>query len=68
MLHFLQNFVYYMTVEVISPRAHEMTAGDVWPIIIYIYIYMYTCMYILACSTWSYAYVYVYVHMNRIHG
>lgn len=24
MLHFLQNFVYYMTVEVISPRSHEM--------------------------------------------
>jgi gamma-tubulin complex component 2 len=24
MLHFLQNFVYYMTVEVIAPRSHEM--------------------------------------------
>ena len=24
MLHFLQNFTYYMTLEVISPRAHEM--------------------------------------------
>lgn len=29
MLHFLQNFVYYMTVEVISPRSHEMQAGMV---------------------------------------
>jgi len=27
MLHFLQNFVYYMTLEVISPRAHEMKEG-----------------------------------------
>lgn len=27
MLHFLQNFVYYMTVEVISPRSHELAAG-----------------------------------------
>jgi hypothetical protein len=45
MLHFLQNFVYYMTVEVISPRAHEMTAGDVWPIIIYICIL--ACIYLL---------------------
>ena len=26
MLHFLQNFVYYMTVEVIKPRDHEMQA------------------------------------------
>ena len=25
MLHFLQNFIYYMTLEVIGPRAHEMT-------------------------------------------
>jgi hypothetical protein len=24
MIHFLQNFVYYMTLEVISPRAHEL--------------------------------------------
>ncbi len=24
MLHFLQNFVYYMTVEVIKPRDHEL--------------------------------------------
>lgn len=24
MLHFLQNFVYYMTIEVFSPRSHEM--------------------------------------------
>jgi gamma-tubulin complex component 2 len=24
MLHFLQNFVYYMTLEVIGPRSHEM--------------------------------------------
>ena len=24
MLHFLQNFVYYMTVEVIAPRSHEL--------------------------------------------
>lgn len=27
MLHFLHNFVYYMTVEVINPRSHEMTAA-----------------------------------------
>lgn len=27
MLHFLQNFVYYMTLEVIGPRAHEMQTG-----------------------------------------
>lgn len=27
MLHFLQNFVYYMTVEVIKPRDHEMQVG-----------------------------------------
>lgn len=27
MLHFLQNFVYYMCLEVIGPRAHEMTVG-----------------------------------------
>jgi len=27
MLHFLQNFVYYMCLEVIGPRAHEMTTG-----------------------------------------
>ena len=27
MLHFLQNFVYYMTLEVIGPREHEMQAG-----------------------------------------
>ena len=27
MLHFLQNFVYYMTLEVISPRGHEMLVG-----------------------------------------
>lgn len=27
MLHFLQNFVYYMTLEVIGPRAHEMQLG-----------------------------------------
>ena len=26
MLHFLQNFVYYMTTEVIGPRGHEMLA------------------------------------------
>jgi hypothetical protein len=25
MLHFLQNFVYYMALEVVGPRAHEMT-------------------------------------------
>ena len=24
MLHFLQNFVYYMTLEVIGPRGHEL--------------------------------------------
>jgi gamma-tubulin complex component 2 len=24
MLHFLQNFVYYMTIEVFTPRSHEM--------------------------------------------
>ena len=24
MLHFLQNFVYYMTIEVINPRSHEL--------------------------------------------
>ena len=27
MLHFLQNFVYYMCLEVIGPRAHEMKEG-----------------------------------------
>lgn len=27
MLHFLQNFVYYMTVEVIKPRDHELQVG-----------------------------------------
>ena len=27
MLHFLQNFVYYMTLEVVSPRGHEMHIG-----------------------------------------
>jgi gamma-tubulin complex component 2 len=27
MLHFLQNFVYYVTLEVIGPRQHEMQAG-----------------------------------------
>lgn len=27
MLHFLQNFVYYVTLEVIGPRGHEMQAG-----------------------------------------
>ena len=27
MLHFLQNFVYYMTLEVVGPREHEMQAG-----------------------------------------
>lgn len=27
MLHFLQNFVYYMTLEVIGPRSHEMHTG-----------------------------------------
>lgn len=27
MLHFLQNFVYYMCLEVISPRAHDMKVG-----------------------------------------
>jgi hypothetical protein len=27
MLHFLQNFVYYMTLEVIGPREHEMQVG-----------------------------------------
>jgi hypothetical protein len=26
MLHFLQNFVYYMTLEVIGPRGHELEA------------------------------------------
>ena len=27
MLHFLQNFVYYMTLEVISKRGHELQIG-----------------------------------------
>ena len=27
MLHFLQNFVYYLTLEVIGPNAHEMQTG-----------------------------------------
>jgi hypothetical protein len=27
MLHFLHNFVYYLTLEVIGPNAHEMEAG-----------------------------------------
>lgn len=27
MLHFIQNFVYYMTIEVITPRYHEMLEG-----------------------------------------
>lgn len=27
MLHFLQNFVYYMALEVIGPRGHEMNEG-----------------------------------------
>jgi Gamma tubulin complex component C-terminal len=27
MLHFLQNFVYYLTLEVIGPNAHEMETG-----------------------------------------
>jgi gamma-tubulin complex component 2 len=40
MLHFLQNFVYYMTFEVIYPRSHEMessmtTAKDVDEMLMY---------------------------------
>ena len=27
MLHFLQNFVYYLTLEVVGPNAHEMQTG-----------------------------------------
>ena len=27
MLHFLQNFVYYMTIEVFTPRSHEMESA-----------------------------------------
>ena len=27
MLHFLQNFIYYMTLEVIGPRSHELRTG-----------------------------------------
>jgi gamma-tubulin complex component 2 len=27
MLHFLQNFVYYMTIEVFTPRSHEMVSA-----------------------------------------
>ena len=57
MLHFLQNFVYYLTLEVIGPNAHEMQTGlaearDMDQVR--------HCVYMCMCV---YVYIYMYVHV-----